>query len=580
MSSAKPSDRGPKASKARHNDVKVIQDSGHATQAGESTAVTSVLKAVVVLVLTAAYSPISLLTLSPVYGSVPSATYHRQGMMAAALLGWLGKGQVAKLLSKNMMRFIPVLAFAIPTIQFFLFQQSTRLGAVYGPLATEVLTFFPLVLLSMSTAAIMLEQVDLHRFGSLVRDHGSFIGSYLLFSTSEKVTTFFIPRYIGSHVFFSRIGLQFATATLYAVSIPSKLLLFAIPSVLFSGVYNYHVPLPHTTALLNSTLQAENYVLLHRQESLTGYLSVFENTKDHFRVMRCDHSLLGGEWTHLENRKFPKVRESIYSVFTTLEAVRLIEKDTGGRRQADSESSALVIGLGIGTTPTALITHGIDTTVVEIDPVVAQLAAKYFSVPDNFKPVIQDAVTFVGDAVTAGNVKYDYIVHDVFTGGIEPVSLFTVEFIQGLSSLLEDDGAVAINYAGDLSLPPAGIIVRTILSVFPSCRIFRDGEPLNPTDPSKGDFTNMVIFCKKTASPPLKILKPTEADYLGTRSREMFLYPQNEIDPALFEKGLDTKQDILSDGDTTELRVWQSHGAVGHWEIMRSVLPASVWEKW
>jgi spermidine synthase len=40
--------------------------------------------------------------------------------------------------------------------------------------------------------------------------------------------------------------------------------------------------------------------------------------------------------------------------------------------------------------------------------------------------------------------KYDYIVHDVFTGGVEPADLFTVEFIKGLGSLLKDDGAIAI----------------------------------------------------------------------------------------------------------------------------------------
>lgn len=45
--------------------------------------------------------------------------------------------------------------------------------------------------------------------------------------------------------------------------------------------------------------------------------------------------------------------------------------------------------------------------------------------------------------------KYDYIVHDVFTGGAEPIELFTVEFLEGLKSLLKDDGAIAI-----VSAPP------------------------------------------------------------------------------------------------------------------------------
>jgi spermidine synthase len=43
-----------------------------------------------------------------------------------------------------------------------------------------------------------------------------------------------------------------------------------------------------------------------------------------------------------------------------------------------------------------------------------------------------------------GPTKYDYIVHDVFTGGVEPVELFTLEFMEGLGSLLKDDGVIAI----------------------------------------------------------------------------------------------------------------------------------------
>ena len=39
---------------------------------------------------------------------------------------------------------------------------------------------------------------------------------------------------------------------------------------------------------------------------------------------------------------------------------------------------------------------------------------------------------------------YDYIIHDVFTGGAEPIDLFTREFIMGLSDLLTPDGIIAI----------------------------------------------------------------------------------------------------------------------------------------
>lgn len=100
-------------------------------------------------------------------------------------------------------------------------------------------------------------------------------------------------------------------------------------------------------------------------------------------------------------------------------------------------------GLGIGTTPAALITHGINTTIVELDPVVYKFALDYFTLPTNHTPVVEDAVTYVDNA-QKGELRYDYIVHDVFTGGAEPVDLFTFEFLKGLYSLLKDDGVITI----------------------------------------------------------------------------------------------------------------------------------------
>ena len=110
----------------------------------------------------------------------------------------------------------------------------------------------------------------------------------------------------------------------------------------------------------------------------------------------------------------------------------------------------LLSGLGIGTTPSALISHGINTTVVEIDPIVRDYALKYFSLPENHVPVIEDAVKYAARTAKNPEQRFDYIVHDVFTGGAEPVDLFTTEFFQDLYTMLKPHGAIAI--------------VRTILS--------------------------------------------------------------------------------------------------------------------
>lgn len=102
--------------------------------------------------------------------------------------------------------------------------------------------------------------------------------------------------------------------------------------------------------------------------------------------------------------------------------------------------------MGIGTAPAALIAHGVRTTTVEIDPVVHEYATEYFNLPKNHTSVIGDAIEVVGDMQKAKGMRntYDYIIHDVFTGGAEPINLFTREFIVGLSDLLRPDGIIAI----------------------------------------------------------------------------------------------------------------------------------------
>lgn len=87
--------------------------------------------------------------------------------------------------------------------------------------------------------------------------------------------------------------------------------------------------------------------------------------------------------------------------------------------------------------------HGIDTTIVEIDPIVHKFATEYFNLAPNHVAAIEDATTFVKKAQKTSK-QYDYIVHDVFTGGAEPAELFTWEFLKDLHSLLKDDGVIAI----------------------------------------------------------------------------------------------------------------------------------------
>ena len=92
---------------------------------------------------------------------------------------------------------------------------------------------------------------------------------------------------------------------------------------------------------------------------------------------------------------------------------------------------------------------------MELDPTVYQYAKEYFGLSSNHTAYIEDAVGFVKREAGRGVKKYDYILHDVFTGGAVPASLFTLELFRGLNAILNDDGVIAVVSV----LPRLGLLI-------------------------------------------------------------------------------------------------------------------------
>jgi hypothetical protein len=88
----------------------------------------------------------------------------------------------------------------------------------------------------------------------------------------------------------------------------------------------------------------------------------------------------------------------------------------------------------------------------------------------------------------------------------------------------------------------------------------------------------MVIFCTNAAD-DVKFRKPNEKDMLGSGARKMFLLPTHEVDQSVF-KLEESDGGILSRNDTERFRGWQEKSAMGHWVVMRTVIPEKIWENW
>ncbi len=105
-------------------------------------------RALQLVLLAALYAPISQLNLSPIYGEIPAAYYHRYGLTASFLVAYLLRGHLPPRIS----RLVTPFCFWVPTIQLMLFRFSSLLSNPWGPVITESLTCYPVVVLSIYVA--------------------------------------------------------------------------------------------------------------------------------------------------------------------------------------------------------------------------------------------------------------------------------------------------------------------------------------------------------------------------------------------------------------------------------------------
>lgn len=535
--------------------------------------------ATILLALAALNSPVSQASMTPVYGSLPSGVNHKEAMVLTVTLGFLINVFVVSRKRTNILPWIAVWMFFTPIMGLYQARVSDLVGPIAGPMILGVLSCHMVLMSSVVAAGRKLDDLSLE---TRVGKHAGLvlpvrvISGLAFFTAAERIFAARLPQIMARSPWFDPTTFQLLIASMYSLLSRSKVLALAAPALLHTLLLNPHTSTPCGMEVLNASLATQNWTLLDRAWSTTGYISVLESTSLHYRVLRCDHSLLGGEWlltpSRIQNEKW-QVNEPIYAVFEMLEAVRLLELVP---QIPDSEATALVIGLGIGTAPKALLEHGIHTSIVELDPVVHRFATNYFSLPLNHTAIISDAVHWVSTSHVS-DLKYDYILHDVFTGGAEPLALFTHEFLTNLRALLTPNGVIAINYAGDLSLPLTQHILRTITAVFEGhCKIFRDSEPATSTGPAN-DFANMVLFCRNTPG-PITFRQPVQADFLRSVSRKHYLLPRAEWEIVLPIHAGNGNE--LMAGQEKRWAGQQVESATRHWRIMRTVLPGRVWELW
>ena len=98
-------------------------------------------------------------------------------------------------------------------------------------------------------------------------------------------------------------------------------------------------------------------------------------------------------------------------------------------------------GLGIGVSAASLQNANITLDIVELDPTVYDYAIDYFKLEKKHNIYIQDGRRFIENAPSR---KYNYVLHDVFTGGSVPSSLFSTKALEQIKRIMKDDGVLAL----------------------------------------------------------------------------------------------------------------------------------------
>lgn len=341
----------------------------------------------------------------------------------------------------------------IPFISSFVLDLTNPLGMRAGAFASALLLFgIPLTALAMVGPFVIKLATE------TLEDVGKTVGSVYAISTLGSVLATLLLGFLLLPLFGTRSILltQGLVLLLLAVGLilKDKTGFRALSGTLPLLALGLITGLLSVSGYAKALKSSHSFKVLHQAESIYGWVRVVDNPQQGIRLLLSDASVLSA--TSLTSQ------QTLLHYQNIIGSLPILNRDA---------SKALLIGLGGGHIAQSLKAQGLETDTIEIDPVVAEASLKYF----NFKPT---GAFIVGDAryeVKKLKQNYDFIVHDCFTGGAEPIHLLTTEMLTDLRGLLMDRGILALNYVGFTrgeGSEAVASVYKTLKQVFPTVRVF------------------------------------------------------------------------------------------------------------
>jgi spermidine synthase len=139
-------------------------------------------------------------------------------------------------------------------------------------------------------------------------------------------------------------------------------------------------------------------------------------------------------------------------------------------------ADVLCIGLGVGIVPMDFARQGAHVDVVEINPAVVPMAARFFDLDTNkLHLTLDDGRHFLNRC----RKQYDTVILDAFLGDSSPSHLLTRQAFASIQRVLRPGGTLVINSFGNLEPGRdffAASLTRTLQAVFQSVRAHTSGD--------------------------------------------------------------------------------------------------------
>jgi len=438
--------------------------------------------------------------LIPIFGSSIYTWGSLIGVILAGLsIGYHVGGRLADKKDPSFLKFCSIIFSAGLYIVFIPFISPAILSSTYSSfvaagiggssnnesqyaslIATFILLIIPTLLLGIiSPYAVKLASTTLARLGNIAGNLysaatiGSIIGTF--------VTVFvLIPTFAINYIIFG-LGLTLIIlASIIGLGRLPKILAGSVVLMLF---------LSNTFLVVNPVSYGYFGNMIYQKETPYAHLDVVDSVDNTQRALFLD-----GNIHSIMNKQDP-TQLLIYTRFFPI-----------GFLFNPSAKHVLFVGGGGFSGPKYFLKTYPDVTVdvAEIDPVVIDVAQKYFNVTKSPRLNIynDDARDFL---TKTSNQKYDIIILDAFSKNYVPFHLMTLQYYQLLyNKLTQPNGVIVSNQVGSLEGDTSNLYraaYKTMSQVFPDVYAF----PLSQFSPSA--VQNIILVGTKNTAPDIRLTK-------------------------------------------------------------------------